>query len=286
MGAINPFTNFGFRKIFGEEASKDILISFLNTVLQRDTDITEIQFQDKEKNREIYRSRRAIYDIYCTDAKGNKFIVEMQNTKQMYFKDRTAFYATFPIVEQAQRGDWNFSLEPVYCIGLLGFNVEKDSDKYFYKVKLKDQYNEICYDKITFIYIELPKFQLEVEGLKTNLEKWLYFLKYIDEFDELPSILDEPIFKQVFETLNEEKLTLEERNAYEESLKAYRDNINVIDTALREGREEGIKEVIEKVRKDMAQKLIRMEIDLNIIAQGTGLSVEEIKVLQEKIKNL
>lgn len=288
MGAINPFTDFGFKKIFGEEASKEILISFLNAVLQRDFEITEVQFQDKEKHGDIYRDRKVIYDIYCTDSEGNKFIVEMQNAKQTYFKDRTIFYSTFPIREQAQRGNWDFRLQPVYCIGLLGFDMEKNNDRYFYEAKLKDQYNEVFYDKLTFIYIELPKFQLKEEELKTNVEKWLYFLKHLDEFNELPSILGEPIFRKAFERANEVNLTQEEKNAYEESLKSYRDNINVIDTARKEGREQGIKEGkqqgIEEEKERVAERLLKIGMQIETVIEITGLTRKDIEAVQQRLK--
>lgn len=275
MGAINPFTDFGFKKIFGEEASKEILIDFLNAILQRPDDITEIKFQDKEKHGDKYRDRKVIYDIYCTDSKGSKFIVEMQNAKQLYFKDRTIFYSTFPIREQAQRGDWDFKLQPVYCIGLLGFDMEKNDDRYFYEAKLKDQYNEVFYDKLTFIYLELPKFKLKEEDLKSNVEKWLYFLKHLEDFNELPNILNQPIFQKAFERAKEANLTSEERDAYEESLKSYRDSINVIDTARKEGREEG-----QQVKAfEVARKMAAKGMSLEDIQDLTGLSKEELDQL-------
>ena len=275
MKAINPFTDFGFKKLFGEEGSKEILIDFLNAVLQRPYPITDIAFQDKEKHGDIYRERKVIYDIYCTDEKESQFIVEMQNAKQKYFKDRTIFYSTFPIREQAQKGDWNFKLKPVYCIGLLGFDIEKGDERYFYEAKLKDQYNEVIYDKLTFIYLELPKFRLKEEELKTNVEKWLYFLKHLEDFNELPNILNEPIFQRAFERAKEVNLTPEEREAYEESLKSYRDNINVIDTAREEGKEIGKQEE----RFHIAKALIDL-LDDEVIAHKTGLTIDEVRNLR------
>ncbi len=290
MRAINPFTDFGFKKLFGEEGSKEILIDFLNAVLQRPYPIRDIAFQDKEKYGDIYRDRKVIYDIYCTDESGGQFIVEMQNAKQKYFKDRTIFYSTFPIREQAKRGDWNFKLKPVYCIGLLGFDMEKDDDRYFYEAKLKDQYNEVFYDKLTFIYLELPKFKLKEEDLKSNVEKWLYFLKHLEDFNELPGILKQPIFQQAFERAKEVNLTPTEKEAYEESLKSYRDNINVIDTAREEGIKKGIKEGIKEgeIKKalEVARRLLMKGQDIDVVMDVTELKREEleklIRLLEEK----
>ena len=121
---INPFTDYGFKKLFGEEANKHLLISFLNDLLPIDDKITSISFKKNEQQGDIAVSRKAVYDIFCEDEKGNQFIVEMQNARQTYFKDRAVFYSTFPIREQAQKGDWDFKLKAVYCVGLLGFKFE------------------------------------------------------------------------------------------------------------------------------------------------------------------
>lgn len=288
--AINPFTDFGFKKLFGEEGSKDVLIDFLNAVLKRPYGIKEITFQNNEKYGDVYRERKVIYDIYCTDESGAQFIVEMQNAKQTYFKDRTIFYSTFPIREQAEKGDWNFKLKPVYCIGLLGFDIEKGDDKYIYEAKLKDQYNEVFYDKLTFIYIELPKFNIKEDKLESNVEKWLYFLKHLEDFNELPSILNQPIFQKAFERAKEVNLTTEEKDNYEESLKVYRDNINVIDTAraegLQEGIEQGIERGIEKGKQEekieIAKNLILAGINNDTISISTGLFIDDIENLRRK----
>lgn len=279
MKAINPFTDFGFKKLFGEEGSKDILIHFLNAILQRPHDIVDITFENNEKCGDIYRDRKVIYDIYCTDNAGSQFIVEMQNAKQKYFKDRTIFYSTFPIREQAKKGDWNFKLQPVYCIGLLGFDIEKDDDKYFYEAKLKHQYNEVFYDKLTFIYLELPKFKLKECELKSNVDKWLYFLKNLEDFNELPNILNQPIFQKAFEIAKEINLTPSEKDEYEDSLKAYRDNINIIDTAREEGREEGIQEGEVRKAIEIAKNLLDV-LDNKTIATKTGLTINEIQNLR------
>lgn len=268
MKAINPFTDFGFKKLFGEEGSKEILMDFLNAVLQRPYDITGITFQNNEKHEDTYRERNMIYDIHCTDISGEQFIVEMQNAKQ-----KNIFYTTSPIREEAEKEDWNFGLKPVYCIELLGFDMEKGDDRYFYKVNLKDQYNEVFYDKLTFIYLELPKFKLEVDELESNVEKWLYFLKHLEDFNELPSILNVDIFQKAFERAKEVNLTAKERVAYEDSLKAYRDNINIIETA----REEGIKKGINKVAIALLDVL-----DDKTIAIKTGLSQEQVMQLRKQ----
>src|SRR3990167_6277743 len=228
---INPFTDFGFKKLFGEETSKPILIHFLNQLLSLPSPLIDLNFRNPEQLGFTSYDRKAIYDLYCTDELGRHFIVELQKAKQNFFKDRAVFYSTFPIQKQAEKGDWNFQLQAVYCIGLLDFTFEEDKQDsdYLHQVQLKNQHHQVFYDKLTFYFIEMPKFQKAETDLASYLEKWLYCLKHLEEFESIPASLDDPIFEQVFERAELAKLTPEEREGYEESLKVYRDLNNVID---------------------------------------------------------
>lgn len=276
---INPFTDYGFKKLFGEEVSKKLLISFLNDLLPIRDKIINLTFKKNEQQGEIVISRKAVYDIFCEDEKGSQFIVEMQNAKQLYFKDRAIYYSTFPIRDQAQKGDWDFKLEAVYCVGLLGFEFEKVGKEYINKVQLKNQNNKIFYDKLTFIFIELPKYNKKESELETHIDKWLYFLKNLESFNKIPDILKEDIFKEAFKVAEIAKFTPEELMEYEESLRIYRDNINVIETAKEEGREEGRGEGELKKAIEIATNLLDV-LDNSTIAIKTGLSVEEVKRLR------
>ena len=99
---INPFTDFGFKKIFGEEASKPLLIDFLNSLLP-ESKIVDLTLKDKERLGKSEGDRKAVYDIYCQNVDGERIIVELQKAKQKYFKDRTIYYSSFPIQEQIGR---------------------------------------------------------------------------------------------------------------------------------------------------------------------------------------
>ena len=257
---INPFTDYGFKKLFGEEGSKRLLISFLNDLLPIKNKIINLTFKKNEQQGESIISRKAVYDIFCEDEKGNQFIVEMQNAKQLYFKDRAIYYSTFPIKDQAQKGEWNFKLKAVYCVGLLGFEFEKENrenkeKEYLNSVQLKNQNNKVFYDKLTFIFIELPKYNKKENELETHFDKWLYFLKNLENFDKIPDILKEEIFEEAFKVAEIAKFTSKELVEYEESLKIYRDNINVIETAKEEGRELERKKIEE-------EKIINIENSL------------------------
>ena len=114
---IDPFTDFGFKKIFGSEENKKFLISFLNDLLDIEYEIVDIRYRNLEKLGLNIVDRKAIYDVYCTDEKNNNFIVELQRGEQKYFKDRSVYYTTFPIQEQSHRGDWDYELRKVYFVG-------------------------------------------------------------------------------------------------------------------------------------------------------------------------
>jgi predicted transposase/invertase (TIGR01784 family) len=149
---INPFTDFGFKKIFGEEASKPHLIDFLNSLLPPFAQIAELSFKNLEQLSAIEDHRRAVYDIYCRGENSEYFIVELQKIKQINLKDRALYYATFPIQDQAPKGDWDYRLKAVYCIGVLGFTFDDDranQNEVVHTVKLKDQNNQEFYDKLT-----------------------------------------------------------------------------------------------------------------------------------------
>jgi len=258
---INPFTDFGFKKIFGEDAGKASLVSFLNDVLPIDRKIAEVSFLPSDQLGNLAEDRAAIYDIFCKDESGGQFIVEMQNARQTYFKDRTVFYSTFPIQRQAEKGDWQFKLDNVYCVSFLGFEMPGEEPGYLHHVQLKNQTNKVFYDKLSYIYIELPKFVTPMDKLENHLEKWLYFLKHLEEFDSLPVIFKEEVFVKTLERIEYISLKRDEQLTYERSLKSYRDRINEIITAKNEGREEGREEGRQQGRQEELREDIKDVLD-------------------------
>ncbi len=118
---INPLTGFGFKKLFGTEPNKALLIDFLNQILPENHKIDDLHYSTTEKLGKTKLDRKAIFDLYCIGKSGQRFIVEMQKAKQNYFKERSVFYSSFPIQEQSERGDWDYNLEPVYSVGILDF---------------------------------------------------------------------------------------------------------------------------------------------------------------------
>ena len=155
---INPFTDFGFKKLFGSEPNKDLLMDFLNNLLPEHYRIKELTFKKTEQLGINKLDRSVIFDSYCVSQSDERFVVEMQKAYQEYFKDRAVFYSTFPIREQAQKGVWDFNLKAVYLVAILDFEFDKDDERFIHTVQLKNDDNEVFYDKLTYIFIEMSKF--------------------------------------------------------------------------------------------------------------------------------
>jgi predicted transposase/invertase (TIGR01784 family) len=274
---VNPYTDFGFKKLFGEEANKDLLKDFLNELLPVEHKIVELNFKNTEQWGIIAAERKAIFDIHCENANGERFIIEMQKAKIKFLKDRAMFYTTFPIREQAEKGEWDFKLNPIYCVALLDFRYDEDREKkdFIRNVQLKDQYCQVFYNKLTYIFIEMPRFTKEEHELETHFDKWLYFLKNLEDFENIPGILKEKIFEKAFHVAEIANFTPEQLAQYDESLKVYRDLKGVVDTSYEEGKVEG--RVEEKI--EMAKAMKQGGEPIEKITKYTKLSKEEIEKL-------
>jgi len=234
---INPFTDFGFKKLFGEESALPRLKSFIEDALELAQPIRDLQFMSSEQLGSCDDERKAVYDIYCTAEDGSHFIVELQRAKQHFFKDRTVFYSSFPIRSQAKKGDWNYKLEPVYCLGILDFSFsDTDPLRWHHIVQLKDQDGVVFYDKLTFAFLELDKFIKPLEECSSHLEYWCYMLRHMDELSDVPAPLSsDPLVSSAFDAALLLNMPKDEQYKYEESLKIYRDLTNVVDTAYDDG---------------------------------------------------
>lgn len=306
---INPHTDFGFKYLFGREETKKFLISFLNEILKGERRISELEFMNKERVPRSYDDRTILYDILCRSDSGEEFIVEMQRKDEGNFKDRCIYYESSLIATQGERGrDWNFSLVPVYIIVLMEFNITKEEKLLRRDVGLMDMMtNELFSDKFRMIFINLNAMdKLEVE-CDNNFERWIYILKNMDRLKEIP-------YKEVsdmwadFEVVADiGSMDREERRDYESSLNSYRVLLSAFEKSAEEGRAEGLEkgraegraEGLEKGRaeglaeglakgveqgkleelKRIAQNMKLMGLDERAISEITGLSAEQIKLM-------
>ena len=273
---INPYTDFGFKKLFGTEMNKELLISFLNSLFgETKKEITDVRYLNSEHLGDGYGDRRAVFDVYCMTDDGGRFIVEMQKAEQDYFKDRSLYYSTFAIREQAPKGEWDYHLDDVYTVGILNFmfpDHEYPADKYRHEIQLKDtEDNHVFYDKLTFVYLEMPKFNLTEDELVTMFVKWMFVLRNLSRLLDRPKALQDRVFDKLFEQAEIAKYSDAERRQYEESKKDYWDYFSTMKTAKRKAKEE------EKV--ETVFRLKEMGLTPEQIAQGAGLSIEEVKKL-------
>ena len=273
---ISLLTDFGFKRIFGTKPNKDLLIDFLNSLFNGEQVVNDVTFLNSEHVGDVHTDRKAIFDVYCENEHGEKFIVEMQNAYQTYFKDRSLYYATFPIREQAQKGEgWNYKLKHVYVVALLNYDMSDPAfsdDTINHDIGLLDkQTHRVFNDKLTFKYVEISKFNKRIEELKTNYDKWLFVLQNLSRLDRQPEYLQTAVFNRLFAEAEIAKFTRAELREYEDSLKAYRDIKNSLDSAKQEGKKDKAIEI--------AKNLLEMGMSIDNIMKATGLSQEEIAKL-------
>ena len=260
---INPYTDFGFKWLFGAEKNKIILIDFLNALFDGMEVVKDLEYRQNEHLGAGPEDRHVIFDVYCVTSTGEHIIVEMQNVRQSAFRDRMLFYAAAPIRKQAPKGAWNFELKRVYSIGILNFTLDKadlsvpegtraveqqsNSDgkdasrKYRHVIQLMDIDTKVIFSKtLTFIYVEMPNFSKAESDLKTLLDKWLYAIKTMAETEnERPVSLTGEAFDQFFEQARYASLDEDEQRIYDRSLMDFWDIFAIEQTHYNEGLEKG-----------------------------------------------
>ena len=289
---INPFTDYGFKKIFGQEISKDLLIDFLNDLLKGERVITDLTFLNNEQLPKYNEGRGLIYDIYCCTDTGEKIIVEMQNKSQLHFKERALYYLSNAIVQQAEKGnEWRFGIKAVYGVFFMNFLFDS-SVKLRTDVILADRdTGELFTDRMRQIFIALPLFQKEEEECENDFERWIYTLKNMETLKRMPFKARKAVFEKLEEIADVASLSKEERERYENSVNVYRTNLCVMDAAKEEGREEGrqegrqegLEEGLEKGRQEVrlanARSMKAEGFTNAVISKITGLSEDEIAAL-------
>ena len=286
---LNPLTDFGFHKVFG---TKELLIDFLNGIIREESLITNIQYLSPEQWGDLETDRKAIFDIFCTNEKGEYFVVEMQKAKQAYFRDRSIYYASLPIQKQAPRGIWDFRLKAVYFVAVLDFvlfdEFEEDSEQVIEYVQLVRERTKTLYsNKLKFAFVELPKFKKNEKELETRFDKWLFLLKNLYKLKNRPSSVHDKIFEKLFKMAEVKQLTEEDMETYRKSILEYHDVRLAVDCAReearKEAREEGIEVGIEKGKIFVIQKCLRKNMPIEDISDLTGFSKEQI--LKMKAEN-
>ena len=299
---IDPFTDWGFKRIFGQETSKELLINFLNDLLEGERHVTVLTLRDKEQLPETRDLRGIVYDIHCRTDTGERIIVEMQNHHQERFVDRSLYYASRSIVSQGETRDWGYRLEPVYTVCFMNFIIKGHGTlaKFRTDVTLADMEDGRTFsDRMRLVYLTLPLFRKGADECETNLERWIYTLKNMNKLEEIPFLADNPVFRHLADVADISALSQGERQRYDESIKIMRDHISAYETAINKGRREGetkghakgLAEGLSKgeekglargLKEGTIQTARRMKIEgfsTELIAKITGLSSEEILIL-------
>ena len=292
---INPYTDYGFKYLFGTEPNKENTLELVNALLQGREHIRSLTLIPTEQLGDTQDDRRSVFDVYCENEQGDKIIIEMQKADQPWFKDRSVYYSSFPIRSQGEKGKWLFGLKAVYTIGILNFvfDDDKDDEEYYHHVvQLMDvEKKTVFYDKLTYIYLEMPKFRKTEDELVTMTDKWLYVLKHLPDLLERPKALQERIFRKFFDVAEIAALSKEEYAKYWESEKIFYDNVGAFMAARAKGiaegqakgeakgRAEGRAEGIEENKRENARKMKADGISFELISKYTGLSAEEIEAL-------
>lgn len=289
---INPRTDFGFKLIFGREETKSLLMNFLNGLLADEPGfepIIDVKFLDKEMNRLNKEMRGVVYDILCTTDKDKNFIVEMQNSNQPFFIDRSVFYMSRAIFNQGQIGtEWKFNFNHVYIVSFLNFLIEPldnnvRTDAMICNLATKKPIT----DKVRFIYIQLPKFnKTDWNECENNFELWIYLLKNMENMTTIPFAYKDTAFEKLSKIASYASLSPEDRFEYDQNLQAYRDYVNTVDFAKQEGIELGLKEGREKGLKEGREEGREEERNGIILAMhSNGLSLEMIATVTNTPKD-
>ena len=267
-----------FKLVFGRESTKDVMIEFLNQVIL-DRKIVDLEFIDKEMHPVERDAKGTVYDMFCKTDDGSRIIVEVQRRKQPFYPERALYYSTFQIQRQVESGAEYYDFLPVYVVSILDFRIDDDPDSSAVRTSYRlheDDSHKLLTDRVTFIFIELPKFTKTVDELDGNILEGMYFcFKNMTELESRPDVLDHQVFTKIFDVTELYNMDQNTRDKVLDNMTTERDLRNQMIYAREEGREEG--QVEERAKN--AKSLRDLGVDVEIIAKATGLSVEEIQNL-------
>ena len=296
---FDPLSDFGFKRIFASEENKDLLINFLNACIADDVGtITDISMLPNEQSGVSPQEKKVVFDIYCRNADGQFFIIEMQRAKQHFFAERVITYVSRVVSSQAEKGTRRYEIPYIYSFNILDYCASEFDrcDNFFHKVQLKNERNEIFSDKTTYYFVELPKFAAVKEKGSDGspMHKWLELLTSIaSSTDQDYGASEKGVFRKLIEECKISKLSNMEREEYEKSIFDYEDVRDAIACAREDGVEEGFEQGLEQGvkkgrmegldegKRQLVRNMLTEGIDLKTIARISGLNHEEIIGMQQ-----
>ncbi len=286
MKFVSPRNDVAFKKIFGNEEHTEILISFLNAVLDLtgNKEIQEIELLNPYQAPRLEALKYTLLDVRAKDKRGVTFIVEMQVSHVEGLRKRFTYYTSKAYVSQIERGQDYPKLNQVIFIGILDFK-EFDTDHYLTRIQLLNTqtYQQELKD-LEFNFIELPKFRKKEEEVKTILEKWLFFLKHADELDVIPDSADTVALRHAYDIADQFGWSKEELEVYDYWGIKEQDERGAVQYAWNAGKRKGEREGERKGRLETARRMLADGLERTLIGNYTGLSAEEIAALAEEPK--
>ncbi|MEG4226456.1 Rpn family recombination-promoting nuclease/putative transposase [Microcoleus sp. N9_B2] len=280
MRFINPKTDFAFKKIFGDEQNKDILISFLNAILyQGNSAIESLEILNPYQPPKIRGVKDTYLDIRAKLNNEQTVIIEMQVLNVEGFEKRILYNAAKAYSIQLDTGADYTLLNPVIALTITDFEMFPNLDQIISRFVLKERdflVDYLIYD-IELVFVELPKFGKKLEELETLTDKWIYFLKNAKSLEFVPERMGEvQAIQKAFEVANRADLTREELEDLEHQEIYIQDQRNATIKAVKQAVSQAVKEKAIEIAKGLLDVL-----DEARIAQTTGLSIEEIQKLKQ-----
>ena len=269
MKFVDVTNDVAFRKIFGNENRKEVLISFLNAVLLLDGEkrITDVEILTPYQLPALQRGKVTIVDVRARDQGGNNYIVEMQVADMKDIDKRVLYYASKSYSSQLESGDAYDRLNPVFFIGILEFEATQNPN-YISRHRVLDvETGENLIADVEFTFIELPKFNKTEAQLSSTIDQWVYFLKNAVDLNVVPESVDDKGLKSAYEDADKHSWTKEELWTY--------DNV-----FMRQADERGR---LAKVQENIAKNLLKMGMPIEAVAEGTELTIKEVQRIWEKL---
>ena len=294
MKFVDPKNDIAFRKIFGDSQKTEILISFLNSVLELPSPIASLTIASPNQIPRIEGFKETVLDVKAVDAAGREFIVEMQVEGNEMFGKRALYYAAKSYVGQIKKAEDYSILKPVYFVGILNFDLFDGKSYITRHVLVNSQSGRQDLKDIELNFIELKKFDKDETQLTDILDKWIYFIKNAENLKIVPAAITEPEIKEAFDTADQHNWSEEEMYIYDYWSGKKGDKLCQLITAenkgiakgLQKGLQKGIAKGLQKGEKkkaiEIARNCIDQRMDYKTIQQITGLTFEEIEALRKK----
>jgi predicted transposase/invertase (TIGR01784 family) len=286
---LNPRVDFAFKKLFGAEENKEILMSLINAVVSEADRVSDVTLMNPENNRGYDGERLSVLDIKAIDTHGHQYNIEMQITDQVYYNQRALYYWSKLYTSQLNAGDLFSDLKKTISINILNFDYFANEADYHNVFKLLNvKSHQSYFEDMELHFIELNKFGADLNHIKTALDRWITFLKKAHHYEKnsLPQELKrDPAIAKAFETLTHLSLDKAEREIYEARLKWLRDEAAAIEKAelesFKEGKQEGLQQGREEERKALASRLLAKGLSVQEVAEFSGLPLDVLAHLQK-----